>query len=128
MYFVKGTTCTYCKTRAGTNFEAGREMKKKVAGIQCRVCWQSTGHYFIFGTFGTIIFTYIWCKAMFSDCYEIIPIGYGFNYGGTLKETWIIFFWGLWEQFLVNFRNSRQVHRTLLCFVEATYALVICCW
>ena len=29
MYFVKGTTCTYCKTRVGTNFEAGREMKKK---------------------------------------------------------------------------------------------------
>ena len=36
MYFVKGTTCTctYCKTWAGANFEAGRETKKKktVAG------------------------------------------------------------------------------------------------
>ena len=30
MYFVKGTTCTYCKTQAGTNFGAGREMKKKL--------------------------------------------------------------------------------------------------
>ena len=31
MYFVKATTwtCTYCETWAGTNFEAGREMKKK---------------------------------------------------------------------------------------------------
>lgn len=33
MYFVKGTTCTYCKTRAGTNFEAGTDrMKKKLQG------------------------------------------------------------------------------------------------
>ena len=32
MYFVKGITCTYCKTRAGTNFEAGTEMKKKLQG------------------------------------------------------------------------------------------------
>ena len=25
----------------------------------------------------------------------------------------------------MNFRNSRQVHRALLCILEATYALVI---
>ena len=37
MYFVKGTTCTYCKTRAGTNFEAGREMKKSCRGYNVHV-------------------------------------------------------------------------------------------
>ena len=75
MYFVKGTTCTYCKIWAGTNFEAGREMKKKLQGIQCSVCSQSTGHYmyFIFGTFGTIISLIYDAKQCFLTAIKSFP-------------------------------------------------------
>ena len=94
MHFSKRLDCTFCKIRAVTNFEVGKEMKtKKIVGDSTSS--QSTRYYFptwfiwqntsiIVSTHRcTGIYSMMQIKAMFSDCCEVIPIGYGFNYGGA---------------------------------------------
>ena len=93
MYFLRGLLTI----RAKTNFEADGRMKKNA---ECKL-W----------------FSPVRCKALFSDCYEIIPICYGFIWrellllrSGPLNE-------GLQEKFVVNFGKSRQIHTVFYAYL-----------